>query len=38
MEIPKQIWKHKNYEGAEEYPADINSYLEKESQICNWAI
>ena len=33
LERPKEIWKHKNYKGAEEYPVDINNYIEKESQM-----
>ena len=33
LERPKEIWKHKNYKGAEEFPVDINNYIEKESQM-----
>lgn len=36
MMVTKEIWKYKNYKGAEEYPEQINKYLGKE--MCNKAI
>ena len=33
LQRPEQIWKYENHKGAEDYPEEINNYLQQESQM-----